>query len=280
MKYPLCGLALLLSVSFGTAQIPASGLVARYLFDGNALDTGPNLLHATVFNGAALTTDRFGLANSAYGFDGINDYLEIADNSLLSVATTGAFSISAWMRPDVLTFPDEEGSGYVHWLGKGEPGEQEYTFRMYGLDNTEGRANRTSFYMFNASGGLGAGAYVQEPVSVGEWIHYVATVDVAADQIRLYKNGVLKDTDTFLGAPYFVTPTNAAAPLRIGTRNAGNSSNPSYFQGAIDDVIIYDRALTATEVQRLYVPEPGTAQLLAIFGPIAVFSATRRRKAF
>jgi hypothetical protein len=277
MKYPLGGLALLLSVSFGTAQIPTSGLVAEYLFTGNALDTGPNLLHATVFNGAALTTDRFGTSGSAYVFDGINDYLEIADNSLLSIPTTGALSISVWLRPDVLVFPDQESTGYVHWMGKGTPGQQEYTFRMYGLGNTEGRDNRTSFYVFNLAGGESAGSYVQEPVTAGEWSHYVATVSIADDEIRWYKDGVLKDVDSFLGAPYFATPQDGTAPLRIGTRAASPSTSASYFLGAIDDLLIYDRVLTPVEVQQLHtVPEPSAALLLA-FGIPAVFARQRRR---
>lgn len=276
IKLSLSGFVLLLTASFAIAQIPTTGLVAEYLFNGTPNDTGPNLLHATVHNGAALTTDRFGLTNSAYGFDGINDYLEIADNSLLSIPTTGALSISVWLRPDVLVFPDQESTGYVHWMGKGLPGQHEYTFRMYGLGNTEGRDNRTSFYVFNLAGGESAGSYVQEPVTAGAWSHYVATVSIAADEIRWYKDGVLKDVDSFLGAPYFANPQDGTAPLRIGTRAASTSTSASYFLGAIDDVLIYDRVLTATEVQQLHnVPEPGTAALLALCAPVVLFRLGR-----
>lgn len=226
MKNSLCGLAFLLMASLAVAQTPTSGLVAHYLFSGNALDTGPNLLHATVHNGAALTTDRFGLSASAYVFDGLNDYLEIGDSSLLSIPTTGALSFSVWLRPDVLVFPDQESTGYVHWMGKGLPSQREYTFRMYGLGNTEGRDNQTSFYVFNLAGGESAGSYVQEPVTAGDWSHYVATVSIAADEIRWYKDGVLKDVDSFLGAPYFATPQDGTAPPRPRPAPA-TSSAPS-----------------------------------------------------
>jgi hypothetical protein len=50
-----------------------------------------------------------------------SDYVEIADSADFSVATTNSLSVSAWMRPDVLTFPNYESTGYVHWLGKGGP---------------------------------------------------------------------------------------------------------------------------------------------------------------
>ncbi len=239
------------------AQIPVNGLVANYRFDGNGNDSGPNSLHATS-HGATLTADRFGRSNAAYAFNGTSGYLEVADDSRLSLPTTGELSISVWMRPDVLTFPDQEGSGYVHWMGKGTPGQHEYALRMYGLGNTELRDNRTSFYVFSAAGGLGAGSYVQESVVAGKWIHYVATVSTSGDQIRWYKNGVLKDQDVFLTGTFAVTPANGTAPLRIGTRDFN-----SYFQGAIDDIAIYNRVLTASEIHQLSTfPEPGTTQLV------------------
>jgi hypothetical protein len=52
-------------------------------------------------------------------FDGEDDYIEIPDSADFSVAATGQFSVSAWARPDVLTFPVFQGTGYVHLMGKG-----------------------------------------------------------------------------------------------------------------------------------------------------------------
>ena len=64
-------------------------------------------------------------------FDGTDDYVEIADAPQFSIVNTGELTVSAWMRPDALTFPKFEGTGYVHWIGKGEAGQQEWAFRMY-----------------------------------------------------------------------------------------------------------------------------------------------------
>jgi hypothetical protein len=232
------------------ATVPAAGLVANYEFSGNANDKGPNALHGTV-SGATLTSDRFGVANAAYQFDGAASYIQIADHDVFSLVTSGAFSVSVWMRPDVLTFADEEGSGYVHWMGKGSTGQHEWVWRMYGLDNTEGRENRTSSYVFNLSGGLGAGSYVQETVTPGVWNHYVVTISMASDLLTLYKNGVQKDADTFQDSEYNIVPANGTAPVRIGTRDFA-----SYFQGAVDDVRFYDRVLTLAEIQQLYADDP------------------------
>src|SRR6266702_6673572 len=111
--------------------------------------------------------------DSALIFDGIDDYIELPDSPDFSVATTGQLTVSAWIRPDVLTFPIAQSTGYVHWLGKGEPGQREWVFRMYNAQTTDDppRPNRVSFYVFNLVGGEGIGSYFQEPVRAGEWIH-------------------------------------------------------------------------------------------------------------
>jgi hypothetical protein len=241
----------LLAAGASQAAIPTSGLVANYEFTGDATDAGPHGLHGAV-NGATLVADRFGRPNRAYAFDG-HSYIEIADHDAFSVPTTGDFSMSVWMRPDVLTFADQEGTGYVHWMGKGEPSQHEWVWRMYGQNNTEGRVNRTSSYLFNLAGDLGAGVYVQETVTPGVWLHYVITISTSNDIELFYKNGVFKHQAPFQDSVYNVHPQNGTAPVRIGTRNFA-----SYFEGAIDDVRFYNRVLTPTEIQQLYAEVPPT----------------------
>lgn len=62
---------------------------------------------------------------------GSDSYVEIASIADYSVATTGELTVAAWIRPNTLNFSRWESTGYVHWLGKGESGRQEWTFRMY-----------------------------------------------------------------------------------------------------------------------------------------------------
>ena len=187
-------------------------------------------------------------------FDGINDYIEIADSPNYSISTTGSLTVSAWMRPDVIDFPDSE-NGYVHWLGKGVSGQHEWVFRIYNFNNTpENRPNRISFYVFNLAGGLGVGSYFQETVTAGQWIHVVGVAD--GNNTNIYKNGVFKDSDPYTSGSLIITPQNGTAPVRIGTRDFA-----SFFLGAIHDVIMWNRALTAGEISALYtantVPQNG-----------------------
>jgi hypothetical protein len=173
-----------------------------------------------------------------------SDYVEIADSADFSVATRSSLSVSAWMRPDALTFPNSESTGYVHWMGKGEAGQQEWTFRMYNEMTTDvpPRPNRISFYVFSPQGHQGVGSYFQEPVQAGEWIHVVGIADGQTSSI--YKNGVLKQSQSYAG---IITPQHGTAPLRMATRDF-----KSFFLGAIRGVRIWNRVLTSSEVQMVF----------------------------
>jgi hypothetical protein len=148
-------------------------------------------------------------------FDGERNYVEIADSPDLSVATTGQLSVSAWIRPDVLTFPVSESTGYVHWMGKGEPGQREWVFRMYNETTTDPspRPNRISFYVFNLSGKEGIGSYVQEPLRAQEWMHIVGIAD--GETTSIYKNGEFKRCDR-----YWPGPLPQLSVQRVGYPNA------------------------------------------------------------
>jgi Concanavalin A-like lectin/glucanases superfamily len=237
------------------AGIPTNGLVASYLFDGNTHDAVGGH-HGTPHN-VTLTSNRFGRGSSAYSFNGTNAYIQIPDHNAFSLPTTKRLSISVWMRPGTLNFPEYEGTErYVHWLGKGVPGQHEWAFRMYNKDSP--KPNRTSFYLFNLGGDRGTGSYVQELVMSGTWYHYVAVANMRTDTITWYKNGRQKDRDCFryntstcnpddgVTVEDPVNPQSGTAPVRIGT-----SDFDSFFKGAIDNLHIYSRALSVAEVGRL-----------------------------
>jgi len=188
--------------------------------------------------------------DAATRFDGTGQYLEVPDSDALSVTTTGTLTIEAWIRPDTLEFPCQESSGYVHWMGKGVAGSQEYVLRMYSLTNTEHppRPNRISGYGFNLNGGLGSGAYFQDIVGIGEWIHVAVVISTRhrsgqypTGYVRIFKNGALRKTVPLV--QFDVIPGNGAAPFRVGTRN-----RKSYFMGAIGKVAVYDYELDLSQL--------------------------------
>lgn len=218
--------------------------------------------------------------SSYLSFDGVHTYVEIPDTPDFSVATTGQLTVSAWIQPETiqpgaLVFPTTEGGGesYVHWLGKGEAHQQEWTFRIYSADNAVGRANRISFYVFNPAGGIGVGSHYQDPASPVQpdaWIHVVGAADT--ERTYIYINGQLIESNVYSGS---ITPGHGMAPLRIGTRNFS-----SYFYGQIRKVRLWNRALSAGEIQTLYesdtVPADGLVAEYLLTQDIAEDTANSR----
>jgi hypothetical protein len=186
--------------------------------------------------------------NRAVGLDG-SSYVEIASESAFSVGPKG-LTVEAWVRPDRLNFPVSSQGPYIHWLGKGDAGHFEWGFRFYTKHSI--RPNRISAYIWNAEGKEGAGAYFEETITPGQWIHVVAVYQPPAPDagVLIYRDGEFKkgppDTPT-LYSSYNITPTRGNAPLRLGTRD-----KDGFLQGGLDEVAIYPRCLTAAEIRVNY----------------------------
>jgi hypothetical protein len=160
-----------------------------------AADATPHKRHGTYHRKphlgqpGALALDR----DTAMGLDGPKSkaYVEVPADKALSVATSGrGLSVEVWLRPDALDFAGENKdpkNAYLHWLGKGEKGELEWGLRFY--NRHAERPNRISAYIWNRTGGEGAGAYVEDKLAKHKWIHIVATFDdprTANARVRIY----------------------------------------------------------------------------------------------
>jgi hypothetical protein len=218
-----------------------------------ALDS-VNQQHNGAYKGGVVL-GRTGAIHSEPSFaielNGTDAFVEIPDSAVFSQPTSGqGLTVEAWMRPDVLTFTGETSAHYVHWLGKGASGAYEWGFRFYSQQSP--RPNRISAYIWNASGAEGAGAYFQDELKPGVWIHVVATYDPgdasnSSAGVSIYRDGTLRASPAKSpGARYASYDIHAAhgpAPLRLGTRDLG-----SFLAGGLDDVAIYPRVLSAAEV--------------------------------
>ena len=163
------------------------------------------------------------------------------------------------MRPDRLDFADTAAVKYIHWLGKGEERRYEWGFRFYTRGDGE-RPNRISAYIWNPSGQLGAGAYFQDRLVAGKWIHVVAcyepgnaTVRLRPGGVSIYKDGVFRQGPPSRGTLYSnppdwkIMPQRGTAPVRLGTRDG-----KGFFIGGLDEVAIYPRVLSPEEIRWHY----------------------------
>jgi len=191
--------------------------VLHYPFNGDVKDASGNDNGATNF-GAILTSDRNGNSNSAYYFDG-NDYMTFAVDSLPSGLE--ARSMCAWAKTDTIA------SGYK-WIV------------AYGT----GSANKAMFIGKSGTDALNGGGYGNDLTSsgfwkVGEWDHICLTYD--GTTANLYANGDLIKS----------SPRSWNLVKNIG--RIGRQVNPynEYWKGSIDDVRIYNTALTQSEIQNI-----------------------------
>ncbi|MBK9015728.1 MAG: T9SS type A sorting domain-containing protein [Saprospiraceae bacterium] len=207
--------------------IPTIGgnLVADYPFSGNAKDATAYHNDATV-SGAQLTTDRFGKNNKAYAFNGTSDEVEAANSPQQNSANT---TISFWVN--VAALP---ASGEAYILSNG--GWQE---RWKISLPSHGKTVFTTHSAGACCSDMDSGT----PLVVGTWTMVTMTHDGTNDKI--YFNGVEVATKLVAGAL-----DATVYPLGIGFDPIDNAN---YFNGSLDEVQIYNVALTAVEIAALYV---------------------------
>lgn len=227
------------------------------LYDLAILNDGP--VHYMVpetggWSSAAVGYTTVPNGDSAWLFpsSGQTYYVTYPSVATMSVPTTGVLTIESWVRPDVLVFLHEDGTGHATWLGKGTTNKQEYVCRMYGQDNTEGRQNRVQGECFNPIGGAGIGSFFQETVTPGEWIHVALVINTVSTSpayptgyTKIFKNGVFRDQDSLNDLS--IVPVANDAPFRIGTRDFG-----SFFEGGVGKVALYNYELTAAQLLAHY----------------------------
>ncbi len=199
-------------------------LVASYSFSGNAKDQSLFANHASV-NGAILTQDRFGWANSAFTFDGKQSAIR-ADNS--SHLNTPLTTISFWINPT--SFP-AQGEAYVLSFG-GWQSRWKISLPSHGK----------LVFTTHSNGACCSDMDSGTPLTIGTWTHVVMVHDGTNDII--YFNGVKVNEKAVAGALDGTT-----YPLGIGYDPIDKAN---YFNGALDEVMIFDAPLDATEIATLY----------------------------
>ncbi len=200
-------------------KIPTNGLVAYYPFNGNTNDESGNSHHGSDY-GPALTFDRFGNSNSAYLFDGINDYINVSNHADFNFGTRN-FTITAWIKTS------SENSGRI--VAKSNHNRDD----GYQLGPSSGVLR---FYLLDSNPVANSTKTVDDDV----WHNIVAVRNDS--KLRIYIDGVLEATARGVSG-WNVSSNNT---LKIGRRD-GNEK--TYFKGIIDEVRIYNRHLSDEEIK-------------------------------
>jgi hypothetical protein len=202
---------------------PHSGLVGWWSFDegtGTIAGDSTGNGNSGFISGATWATGKYGQALS---FDGINNYVSIPHNSILSGSKN--FTVEAWFNPSTVAPSYQQIVGKQAYLN-------EYRLILMG-NNIVGQVfSSSSGYAVSSANG---GVYAQ----VGVWQHASLTYDGA--NLKLYVNGILVNT-----LPLTITINPNTFPLYIGI----NSGGLYPFNGIIDEVHVYKYALSAAEIQQ------------------------------
>jgi hypothetical protein len=196
------------------------GLVAWYPFDGNASDMSGNGFHGIV-RGANSTSDRSGISNKAYKFDGEDDYIEIPNFNWNKRSNC---TVSLWSKYDHL--PKEIGKDYGMVFGMNSESHciflhQDKLFFRQGWGN----------------------GWMNAP-EIGQWHNFALIWDGSAKRVAFFHNSRK------------VSEHKAYQNVGLGTGTLRIGANDRllnyFFKGSIDDVRIYDRALSEVDVLALY----------------------------
>jgi len=214
------------------SYVPTNGLVGWWPFNGNANDESGNGNNGAV-NGAILTNDRFGISSASYSFNG-NVAVDFPSQNL-----NQNFTVSLWFNPDTLyvlpcgahevfgNFTNNQAFPNGHRIGINELGQISVGNGIAGTPNP-------NYYQAN------------------NWINAIYTYEFVTQTMSLYINNQLESSISGLAI------VNYGNFFRAGARaNAGPYCG---FVGKIDDIGIWNRALTPSEITALYTGVPTDSQ--------------------
>jgi hypothetical protein len=235
-KLLLLALGFALTTQMISAQVPSyvptNGLVGYWPFNGNANDESGNGNNGTV-NGANLTSDRFGNSNSAYNFSTLSDNLSVINPQ--STFNNNGVTVSLWLK-----FPTQYNYSTLALVKNGVPYTNGFDVAIDQNDSAYGTNNYLVVFLV---GNGTAVSFISNQAELGDWSNIVSTFD--GTNLKIYLNGILKGT----------TPCNQSMNIPNNDLFFGSWDNPSapaIKTRQLDDIAIYNRALTDQEITNLY----------------------------
>jgi len=236
--------------------LPTGGLVSWWRAEGNASDSADGN-HGTAFNGASYGS---GILGSSFLLDGVNDHIRVPNSGNLNLTT--ALTLGAWVNPSTRGTYD---SIIDKWDVAFGINQRSFTFSIH--------PNGEAYLTLDALGTstlVGIAFSTNTTVPLNTWTHVAGTYDGAF--VRIYINGVLKGQTAYTSGIKSSTDDLGIGGF-VGGASLGDVGSP--FAGRIDEAVIYNRALSPSEIVTLAtIPEPSSMSLL-IFGSLSLLAVRR-----
>lgn len=229
------------------------GLVSWWNFEGGSTrDAGPSGNNGQAIGNPTLGEGHGG--SDGLWFNGVDQYVSVPDSPSLQIP--GDLTVTAWMN--VTTGNDHSA---VCWKGQGIGWGARYSWRIATTSDTGmtwGRTNGNENFE-------GDELYfaTEDVITTGEWIH-VALTSSSTDGQHAYVNGeditaVTGQPDNAAATGPFGTFPGYPVEIGVGRRVGGTDGNDSYFNGGLDEIGVWNRALSADEIATLSAGETPTA---------------------
>jgi hypothetical protein len=209
-----------------------ANLIAKYLFESNTLDGSGNGYNATTnTQSPTFTADRFGISSRALAFNGAQ-YMEVPQITAFNIET---ITVSFWFKTNSTSVTQRFLA-----LGSAAQNRQNWSANYNVNDNPAKADFRHEPPVANGSGTFAPSISV---VNTNTWRHFTGVRDGATKTIKIYIDGVLERTVSYLSSP-----VSADTNLQIGRYSANTNQ---YYTGSMDDIRIFSRALSAGEITSL-----------------------------
>jgi PKD repeat protein len=219
------------AATYSVSQNPLpTGLLAGYRFDEGSgtttADLSGNGITGALVNGPTWTTGRYG---GGLAFNG-SSYVDLGNPATLQL--TGSMTLTAWIKISANPFDDATIVGKMTTAG-------------WQLKTTQDTGQRTAAIQISSTGSDAIQRYGKTVLAVNTWYHVAGVYDAAGRTLAVYLDGVL-DSGVLSGTVP-ASQSNLAVNVNIGqrTRDPGTFN----FRGTIDEVHVFNRALTAAEIQ-------------------------------
>jgi len=223
------------AVPAGTVALavePPARLVGWWPGDANAFDISGHGYHGTLMNGAGLAAGRVG---NAFSLNGVNQYVLIPDSTAAQDPNPLDPTVEATLDAWVFFNQVPQDAGHIMTIVAKSGGGRDLDLQA----ETDGR------FHFFVAGGAGVGGHVASTTTIlpGQW-YFVAGTYEENSHIRLYVNGVLEANRAIS-----VTREANGNPVTIGASYVWGGR---FLNGLVDEVELFDRSITATEVKAIF----------------------------
>ena len=222
------------------SPIPTNGLVGWWPFSGNANDESGNGNNGTVF-GAILAADRNNLPASSYDFNGTTNYISLNNTFFSNPSRVSTFSYSFWINPSALPT-----AGKLFAINGKEGFWRTISVCLIENGTIEIRGSQPSPQDYFA-------ANSKSTVSLSKWNHVVITYKDGL--FSLYVNGVLSNTQSIAYTSMefaYLQAGNSTSTNLFGAANPVSPGVAYHYNGKLDEYGVWNRALTADEVSKIY----------------------------